>query len=250
METARKRNKELKDQLLTLQKVCKFCQQEKSALLQQKAVLQQSANSQEPLQPDSLPQATQELYGPVLDSVGQFRLQELKVLELQEQLQLVQMEEERDKINHTLSQVSINRSEAEDTALPALDRWYREMETVIGEESTLQRKSESDKKGMSLALDKLFYNIRLKGGKGEGRQLSFSTRHGGICIHICINELSQHTQRSLDASTDTMYLIQSDLYVADLPAEGNRYLRNGLSVSDFVREIVWKHIEEDCLALF
>ncbi|XP_078592947.1 uncharacterized protein LOC144871419 [Branchiostoma floridae x Branchiostoma japonicum] len=249
METARKRNKELKDQLLTLQKVCKFCQQEKSALLQQKAVLQQSANPQQPLQPGSLPQATQELYGPVLGSVGQFRLQELKVLELQEQLQLVQVEEERDKINHTLSQVSINRSEAEDTALPALDRWYREMETVIGQESTLQRKSESDKKGLILALDKLFYNIRLKGGKGEGRQLSFSTRHGGICIHICINEPSKHTQRSVEPSTDTMYLIQSDLYVADLPTEGNRYLRNGLSVSDFVRDIVWKHIEEDCLAL-
>ncbi|CAH1263412.1 Hypp2691 [Branchiostoma lanceolatum] len=247
MEKARKRNKELRDQLEMLQKGCKFCQQEKTALLQQKAVLQQSAEPQEPLQPD-LPQATQELYGSVLDSVGQFSLQELKVLELEEQLQLVKMKEERDEINHTLSQVSDNRSEAEDTALSVLDRWYREMEKITAEE-TSQKKSESNIKGFSLALDKLFFNVKLKGGMGEGRQLSFSTRHGGICIHICIKEPSQHTERSQDMSPDIMYLVQSDLYVADLPAEGNRYLKNRLSVADFVRDIVWKHIDEVCLAL-
>ncbi|XP_078673496.1 uncharacterized protein LOC144912307 [Branchiostoma floridae x Branchiostoma belcheri] len=246
MDKARERNKELKDQLEMLQKVCKFCQQKKTALLQHKAVLQQSADPQGPLQPD-LPQATQELYGPVLESVGQSSLQELKVLELKEQLQLVKMREERDKIKHTLSQVREYRSDVEDTALPALDRWYREMETT--EEETLQKSSGSNIKGISLALDKLFFHVRLTGGTGEGRQLSFSTRHGGTCIHICIKEPSLHTQRSREVSSEIMYLVQSDLYVADLPAEGNRYLKNNLSASDFVKNIVWKHIDEDCLAL-
>ncbi|XP_022088631.1 uncharacterized protein LOC110978163 isoform X3 [Acanthaster planci] len=175
----------------------------------------------------TLPTSSRKLFNQLYPQVDEIYHLELLLLELNQQLMVAEATREKGKILNALEKAVYekNRAGPDDTA-----------DHACLLESSIQK-------------DRVFYWAKYEtpSSHTDGNQtLSFSTRHCGICIRLCITAPKYFNDGSPRCSPGTMFL------TSDIPLEGlqlgfQRCIRDGQLAHDFVISTVWRLIEDQIL---
>ncbi|XP_072030329.1 uncharacterized protein [Amphiura filiformis] len=167
----------------------------------------------------------------------------LLLLELKEQLYLAQTQQEEKEILQVLQatdlRLAVDSKETRKDADNPIPAWYHYMTYFIKENTRISRQK-GDKSSCLLG-NAVFYNVKFKLDPILATEvLSFSTRHRGICVFICI-------QSNRMSSGQSPFLLTSDLPLPELHSKGQTYLESRRNPVDFVMEVIWKDIEDHLL---
>ncbi|XP_022088630.1 uncharacterized protein LOC110978163 isoform X2 [Acanthaster planci] len=191
----------------------------------------------------TLPTSSRKLFNQLYPQVDEIYHLELLLLELNQQLMVAEATREKGKILNALEKAVYekNRAGPDDTADHAclLGEWFQQMSCVKSVSDPDLHPTMASKSESSIQKDRVFYWAKYEtpSSHTDGNQtLSFSTRHCGICIRLCITA----------PNPGTMFL------TSDIPLEGlqlgfQRCIRDGQLAHDFVISTVWRLIEDQIL---